>query len=75
MHVCNVAAEWRATFNKDVVIDLVGYRKYGHNELDEPMFTQPLMYQTIKRHENVLEKYMKQIIGECATNVCMHLCR
>uniref|UniRef100_A0A673G067 oxoglutarate dehydrogenase (succinyl-transferring) n=1 Tax=Sinocyclocheilus rhinocerous TaxID=307959 RepID=A0A673G067_9TELE len=44
MYVCKVAAEWRNTFNKDVVIDLVCYRRFGHNEMDEPMFTQPLMY-------------------------------
>ena len=54
--VSNIAAEWRATWHKDVVIDLVGYRKFGHNEIDEPMFTQPIMYSIIKKHKNVLCK-------------------
>ncbi|XP_069354829.1 2-oxoglutarate dehydrogenase complex component E1 isoform X3 [Maniola hyperantus] len=64
MHVCNVAAEWRATFHKDVVIDIVSYRRNGHNEVDEPMFTQPLMYQKIRKTKPVLEKYADQLISE-----------
>lgn len=64
MHVCNVAAEWRATFHKDVVIDLVCYRRNGHNEIDEPMFTQPLMYRKIKSTKPALEKYAEKLIAE-----------
>jgi len=64
MLVCNMAAEWRATWHKDVVIDLVGYRRHGHNEIDEPMFTQPLMYSLIKKHPDLLESYSDKLINE-----------
>ncbi|MBN3302781.1 2-oxoglutarate dehydrogenase-like, mitochondrial [Amia ocellicauda] len=64
MYVCKVAAEWRSTFNKDVVIDLVSYRRFGHNEMDEPMFTQPLMYKQIRRQVHVLKKYSDKLIAE-----------
>ncbi|XP_031841222.1 oxoglutarate dehydrogenase Nc73EF isoform X2 [Nomia melanderi] len=64
MHVCKVAAEWRATFHKDVVIDIVSYRRNGHNEIDEPMFTQPLMYRKIKNTLPVLDKYAKSLIND-----------
>uniref|UniRef100_A0A8B9KWT0 2-oxoglutarate dehydrogenase complex component E1 n=1 Tax=Astyanax mexicanus TaxID=7994 RepID=A0A8B9KWT0_ASTMX len=64
MYVCNVAAEWRATFHKDVVVDLVSYRRNGHNEMDEPMFTQPLMYKQIKKQKPVLQKYAEKLIAE-----------
>lgn len=41
--VCKLAAEWRQTFHSDVVVDIVCYRRFGHNEIDEPLFTQPKM--------------------------------
>lgn len=59
-----LAAEWRAAWHSDVVVDLVGYRRYGHNEIDEPMFTQPLMYQVIKRHRNPQQIYIEQLLNE-----------
>jgi len=64
MLVANIAAEWRATWQRDVVIDLVGYRKHGHNEIDEPMFTQPIMYSIIKKHKNVLDIYSEKLVSE-----------
>uniref|UniRef100_A0A672PRX4 2-oxoglutarate dehydrogenase complex component E1 n=1 Tax=Sinocyclocheilus grahami TaxID=75366 RepID=A0A672PRX4_SINGR len=68
MYVCNVAAEWRATFHKDVVVDLVSYRRNGHNEMDEPMFTQPLMYKQIKKQKPVLQKYAEKLTAEGAVS-------
>lgn len=64
MHVCNVAADWRHTFHKDVVIDLVCYRRNGHNEIDEPMFTQPLMYTRIRKLKPVVELYADKLMKE-----------
>ncbi|CRK95808.1 CLUMA_CG009261, isoform C, partial [Clunio marinus] len=64
MHVCRVAAEWRATFHKDVIIDIVSYRRNGHNEIDEPMFTQPLMYKRVRQTKPVLDIYSNQLIEE-----------
>lgn len=64
MHVCRVAAEWRATFHKDCVIDIVSYRRNGHNEIDEPMFTQPLMYKKIRQLKPALDIYSDQLIAE-----------
>lgn len=62
--VCKIAAEYKMKFKKDVVIDIIGYRKFGHNELDQPSFTQPLMYKKIKNHPNVREIYKQQLIKE-----------
>lgn len=64
VRVCELAAEWRQTWHSDVVIDLIGYRRHGHNEIDEPMFTQPLMYQRIKRHKNPHQVYMDKLLSE-----------
>ncbi|XP_068429973.1 2-oxoglutarate dehydrogenase complex component E1 [Clinocottus analis] len=69
MYVCKVAAEWRTTFHKDVVVDLVSYRRNGHNEIDEPMFTQPLMYKQIKKQRGVLQKFAEKLIGEGVVTV------
>ncbi|KAK3733539.1 hypothetical protein RRG08_063852 [Elysia crispata] len=63
IYVCKVASEWRETFGKDVVIDLVCYRRFGHNEIDEPMFTQPLMYKKIAKQPTVLAKYAEYLIN------------
>ncbi|XP_017063507.1 2-oxoglutarate dehydrogenase, mitochondrial isoform X2 [Drosophila eugracilis] len=59
-----VAADYRNTFKKDVVIDIVGYRRNGHNEADEPMFTQPLMYQRIRKLKPCLQLYAEKLIKE-----------
>ena len=50
VHVARIATEYRQEFGKDVVIDMICYRRFGHNEGDEPMFTQPLMYKKIAEH-------------------------
>ena len=59
-----IALEYRQEFNRDVFIDLLGYRKYGHNEGDEPKFTQPKLYKAIAAQENPREIYLKQLIAE-----------
>ncbi|CAM8936940.1 unnamed protein product [Rhodiola kirilowii] len=62
VHVCELAAEWRQTFHSDVVVDIVCYRRYGHNEIDEPSFTQPKMYKVIRNHPSALEIYQKKLL-------------
>jgi 2-oxoglutarate dehydrogenase E1 component len=64
VHVAKIATEFRQKFQKPVVIDMFCYRRYGHNEADEPMFTQPLMYKTIKSHPTVIELYSKRLAEE-----------
>lgn len=64
VHAASIAAEYRQQFKKDVVIDVWCYRKHGHNEGDEPRWTQPLMYQAIDQKETPREIYAKRLISE-----------
>ncbi len=64
VHAAKVATEFRQKFRKDVVIDIFCYRRFGHNEGDEPMFTQPRMYSKIKSQPTSLEKYTKRLIED-----------
>ncbi len=64
VYVCRMAMEFRQTFHRDVFIDVLCYRKYGHNEGDEPRFTQPLLYKAIATHPNPREIYSKQLLSE-----------
>jgi len=62
VHACELAAEWRQIFQSDVVVDIVCYRRFGHNEIDEPSFTQPKMYKVIRNHPRALDLYENQLI-------------
>jgi len=62
--VVKIALDYRQEFNKDVVLDLVGFRRLGHNEGDEPSYTQPLMYARVKAHPGVRHLYAQQLIRE-----------
>ncbi|KAI9884205.1 MAG: cis-prenyltransferase [Watsoniomyces obsoletus] len=62
--VCQIAADWRAEFKRDVVVDIICYRKHGHNETDQPSFTQPLMYKRIESQEPQLQKYVEKLLQE-----------
>jgi 2-oxoglutarate dehydrogenase E1 component len=62
--VCQLAADWRAEFRSDVVIDLICYRKHGHNETDQPSFTQPLMYKRIQEKSPQIELYVNKLLKD-----------
>ncbi|MGH6975349.1 MAG: 2-oxoglutarate dehydrogenase E1 component, partial [Stellaceae bacterium] len=64
VHVARIATEFRHRFKKDVVVDMFCYRRHGHNETDEPAFTQPLMYRTIGAHPTTREIYRQRLIDE-----------
>ncbi len=61
---CKLAIEYRQTFKRDIVIDMWCYRRFGHNEGDEPSFTQPLMYSAIRKHPPVSAIYGERLVGE-----------
>jgi len=64
VHVFKMAADWRQTYHQDVIIDIICYRRYGHNEGDEPRFTQPVMYQKIDTQTPILESYSAKLVKE-----------
>ena len=64
VHCAKIATEYRQKFNRDIVIDMVCYRRFGHNEGDEPSFTQPIMYKRIKGHPSTLSIYGEKLINE-----------
>jgi 2-oxoglutarate dehydrogenase E1 component len=67
LRIARVAAEYRYKFLSDVVVDLIGYRRHGHSEVDDPTVTQPLMYKAIKEHRPLWEIYAKQINAQNAS--------
>lgn len=62
LHAMRFAVDYRTHFSRDVFIDLLGYRKYGHNEGDEPRFTQPILYKAIAKHSNPSKIYAEKLI-------------
>ena len=64
VHAARVATEFRQTFHKDVVLDIFCYRRFGHNEGDEPMFTNPVMYNRIKKHKTTLQLYTERLVKD-----------
>ena len=64
VHCARIAMEFRQKFSRDVVLDIISYRRFGHNESDEPSFTQPVMYANIKKHQTALNIYANKLIKE-----------
>jgi 2-oxoglutarate dehydrogenase E1 component len=64
VHAAKVAIEFRQKFGKDVVIDMFCYRRFGHNEGDEPMFTNPIMYKKIKTQKTTLQLYTERLVKD-----------
>ncbi|SEH88156.1 2-oxoglutarate dehydrogenase E1 component [Paracoccus alkenifer] len=64
VHAARVATEFRQKFHKDVVLDIFCYRRFGHNEGDEPMFTNPVMYKEIKSHKTTLQLYTERLVKD-----------
>ena len=64
VHAARVAIEYRQKFHKDVVLDIFCYRRFGHNEGDEPMFTNPAMYTAIKKHKTTLQLYTERLVAD-----------
>ena len=64
VHAAKVATEFRQKFQKDVVVDIFCYRRFGHNEGDEPMFTNPIMYKKIKTHKTTLSLYTERLVRD-----------
>ena len=64
IHATRIATEFRQEFGVDVILDIIGYRRFGHNEGDEPMFTQPKMYKKIKTHPTTRQIYATQLERE-----------
>ena len=64
VHAARVATEFRQLFHKDVVLDIFCYRRFGHNEGDEPMFTNPAMYKNIKGHKTTLQLYTERLVAD-----------
>ena len=64
VHAAKVATEFRQLFHKDVVLDIICYRRFGHNEGDEPMFTNPIMYNKIKKQKTTLSLYTERLVKD-----------